>query len=142
MECSLPRFSGGIKSSIFCIKSANSSRKLYNEDLLLWNCNELLRISDPRWVSEWFQSITTSRHDRSSVLDYYFSLYWNVFMFQKWSDRQQRHLQLSQATSPFYKLYFWTYDLILRTRICHSDLFFDCLRVLKYMWLPSRPYYF
>ena len=64
-----PRFSsgGGIKSSIFCIKSANSSRKLYNEDLLLWNCNELLRISDPRWESEWSQSITTSHQSLNII---------------------------------------------------------------------------
>ena len=69
-----PRFSsgGGIKSSIFCIKSANSSRKLYNEDLLLWNCNELLRISDPRWESEWSQSITTSRQSLNII----FGLVW------------------------------------------------------------------
>ena len=64
-----PRFSsgGGIKSPIFCIKSANSSRKLYNEDLLLWNCNELLRISDPRWESEWSQSITTSHQSLNII---------------------------------------------------------------------------
>ena len=84
-----PRFSsgGGIKSSIFCIKSANSSRKLYNEDLLLWNCNELLRISDPRWESEWSQSITTSRQSLNII----FGLVWG-------RDKTRQHCRDSLST--------------------------------------------